>query len=311
MWSEGGEPQTQKYVARLKPTRPGVFPDYDIDLQFEVMRALGAATDVPVPEMLWQEHDPEVLGTSFFVMGHVEGRIPVDNPPYTVEGWVLELPEDEQHTLQTAGMDTMCQVHRIDWQAAVPFLVEGGRVPNGFDEQLAYYERYFDWALEGGPNPTATAALEWLYANRPSGSLSTGLSWGDSRISNMVFGPDLHPVAVLDWEMVSVGDPEMDLGWWLFLDRHFTEGLGAPMPAGFVGRDELVKRWEAGTGRTADNVDFWEVFAGFRFAVVMMRLVTLLKADGQMPPDSDFDRSNLVTWCLAPMIGAPDPRGAA
>ena len=47
-----------------KPTRPGVFSDYDIDLQFEVMRALAARTNVPVPEMLWQEHDPEVIGTS-------------------------------------------------------------------------------------------------------------------------------------------------------------------------------------------------------------------------------------------------------
>src|SRR4051794_8149498 len=78
----------RRYVARFKPTRKGVFPDYDIDLQHDVMAALARKTTVPVPEMLWQEHDTDVLGAEFFVMGHVPGRVPSDNPPYSTGGWI-------------------------------------------------------------------------------------------------------------------------------------------------------------------------------------------------------------------------------
>jgi aminoglycoside phosphotransferase (APT) family kinase protein len=123
----------------------------------------------------------------------------------------------------------------------------------------------------------------------------------------MIFGDDLHPAAVLDWEMVSLGDPEMGLGWWLFLDRHFTEGMSVSQPAGFLSRDETVDRWESALGRRAVNVDFYEMYAGFRFAVVMMSLTRLFIADGLMPADTDFDRNNTVTQCLAPMLGMAPP----
>jgi aminoglycoside phosphotransferase (APT) family kinase protein len=123
----------------------------------------------------------------------------------------------------------------------------------------------------------------------------------------MLFGDDLRPVAVLDWEMASLNDPEMDLGWWLFLDRHFTVGMDVGQPAGFLSRDETIAYWEHAVGRSADNVDFWEMYAGLRFAVVMMSLTRLFIADGLMPPDTDFDRNNTVTQCLAPMLGLPHP----
>jgi aminoglycoside phosphotransferase (APT) family kinase protein len=296
---------SRRFVARLKPTRPGVFPEYDIDLQHDVMAALAEKTTVPVPEMLWQEHDPAVLGTPFYVMSYVPGRVPSDNPPYTLEGWILEESEARRHTMQTSALDVMCRIHQLD-----PHDVLGDttkKLRQGLDDEFAYYESFFEWAARGRPQPVAEKAWDWLRANRPRGEQPLGLSWGDSRISNMLFGDDLHPVAVLDWEMVALGDPVMDLAWWLFLDRHFTEGMGVGQPAGFLSREETIARWEQGTGRTADNVDFYEVYSGFRFAVVMMSLTRLFIADGLMPADTDFDRNNTVTQCLAPMLGLPDP----
>ena len=59
------------------------------------------------------------------------------------------------------------------------------------------------------------------------------LSWGDARIGNMMFGDDLAVNGVLDWEMVGLGSPDIELGWWLFILRHHTEGIGAPLPPGF------------------------------------------------------------------------------
>jgi aminoglycoside phosphotransferase (APT) family kinase protein len=302
--ADGGSLE-RRYVARLKPTRQGVFPEYDIDLQHDLMSALGAKTTVPVPEMLWQEHDESVLGSPFFVMEHVPGRVPTDNPPYTTEGWIADAPEDHRRTLHTSALEVMCRVHVLDPVDALGQVTE--RMRRGLDEELAYYESFFESAARGRPQPVAEKAWEWVHANRPKGEQPLGISWGDSRISNMIFGADLRPAAVLDWEMASLGDPEMDLGWWLFLDRHFTEGVGVPQPAGFMSRAETIARWEEHVGRSANNVDFYEMYAGFRFAVVMMSLARMFVEDGLMPDDSDFDRNNTVTQCLAPMLGLPPP----
>jgi aminoglycoside phosphotransferase (APT) family kinase protein len=296
----------RRYVVRLKPTRPGVFPEYDIDLQHDLMAALAAKTTVPVPEMLWQEHDTSVLGSEFFVMGHVSGRVPSDNPPYTVEGWILEEPENRRRTMHTSALEVLCGIHQLD-----PADVLGdvaSRLRRGLDEELVYYESFFESAAQGRPQPVAEKAWEWLQANKPKGEQPLGLSWGDSRISNMIFGDDLQPAAVLDWEMASLGDPQMDLAWWLFLDRHFTEGMSMPQPAGFMSRGETIARWEQAVGRPADQIEFYEIYAGFRFAVVMMRIALMLVDDGLMPADTDFDRNNTVTQCLAPMLGM-EPTG--
>ena len=297
--------ERRRFVARLKPTRPGVFPEYDIDLQHDVMAALAAKTDVPVPEMLWQEPDASVLGTPFYVMSHVPGRVPSDNPPYTLEGWILDEPVERRHTMHTSALDVMCRIHRLDPHAVLGDTTN--KLRRGLDDDLAYYESFFDWAARGRPQPVAERAWEWLQDNRPRGQQPLGLSWGDSRISNMLFGDDLRPVAVLDWEMVALGDPVMDLGWWLFLDRHFTEGMGVEQPEGFLDRAATIARWEAELGRPATNVEFYEMYSGFRFAVVMMSLTRLFIADGLMPDDTDFDRNNTVTQCLAPMLGMPPP----
>jgi aminoglycoside phosphotransferase (APT) family kinase protein len=282
-----------------------VFPEYDIDLQHDVMNALGAKTDVPVPEMLWQEPDASVLGSPFFVMEHVPGRVPSDNPPYSIGGWIIDEPVARRHVLHTSALDVLCRIHRLD-----PFDALGdvaSRLRSGLDAELAYYESFFEMAARGRPQPVAERAWEWVLENRPKGEQPIGLSWGDSRISNMIFGADLRPAAVLDWEMVSLNDPVMDLGWWLFLDRHFTIGMGVEQPVGFLNREETISTWEAKVGRPAEHVDFYEMYSGFRFAVVMMSLTRLFIADGLMPADTDFDRNNTVTQCLAPMLGMDPP----
>ena len=296
-----GQAQERRYVTRLKPSRDGVFPTYDIELQYEIMQAL-ADTAVPVPMMLWREPDDAVLGSPFFVMAHVEGRVPSDNPCHTIEGWLHDAPPDAQRTVHRSALETMTVIHQLDWKEHVGFLE--GRVPYGLGEQLDHYEKFFAWAAGDRPQPVAERAWEWIQANKPKGWQPVGLSWGDSRISNMIFGDDYRPIAVLDWEMASLCDPEMDLGWWLFLDRHFSEGLGVPNLPGFLSREETVRIWEERTERPADNLEFYEVFAGFRFAVVMIRVVQLLIADGVLPPGHEMEHDNIPTQCLTRMLDA-------
>jgi aminoglycoside phosphotransferase (APT) family kinase protein len=304
-WKASGATQQRKFVARLEPDRPGVFPEYDVELQFEIMQTLHERTNIPVPIPLWQERNASVLGAPFFVMSHMIGRVPSDNPPYTLEGWILDEPPERQRTLYMSGLEQMAHIHNLDVEPLFGRLEPRLRV--GIDEEFAYYERYFEWAAEGTAQPVAEKAWEWLQANKPKGWLPKGISWGDSRISNMIFGDDLHPVAVLDWEMMSINDSEMDLGWWLFLDRHFSTGMGVENPPGFPKREETIARWEELTDQPADHLEFWEVYGGFRFAVVMIRVVHLMIEDGVMPPDTDYGRNNIVTQVLAEMLGLPHP----
>jgi aminoglycoside phosphotransferase (APT) family kinase protein len=79
-------------------------------------------------------------------------------------------------------------------------------------------------------------------------------------------------IGVFDWEMVSLGNSESDLGWWLFLQRFHTDGTGVPLPAGMLDRDEVTAEWERLRGRPATHVDFYERLGGFQFGLVMVRL---------------------------------------
>ncbi len=99
-WRENGVEHNEGLVARVQPSGPAVFPSYHLDVEFQVMKALGEHTPVPVPRAFWQDDDPSVLGAPFLVMGRVDGRIPADDPPFTATGWVLDLTPGEQATLE-------------------------------------------------------------------------------------------------------------------------------------------------------------------------------------------------------------------
>jgi aminoglycoside phosphotransferase (APT) family kinase protein len=313
-WSEGGRTTLEALVLRVKPTQHTVFLEADFEQQHLVLRTLGERTDVPVPTVKWYEADESYLGAPFFVMGKVEGRVPADNPPYTVQGWLLdESTPAERRTLVESGLAAMAAVHAVDWRGLgldVLSKPQYGRL--GFEQQLRYYERSFAWAEEeaGFPAPAVPrSALQWVQAHAPATDPEVTLCWGDARINNQLFGPDHQVVAVLDWEMVTLADPMMDLGWWLFLDRHFHEGMPAPRMDGFPTRAEMVRHYEQVSGRSARDLDFYEVFAGLRFAVVMMRIAALVAGFGLLDTDAAIDMvaNNAVTRVLADLLGVPAP----
>lgn len=306
-WTEGDVAHADGFVARVRPSGYQIFPEVDVALQYQVMKILGEQTDVPVPRMWWLEEDESVLGAPFYVMSKVDGRIPTDNPPYTMEGWVHDAAPEQQERLWWTGIDTMTRVHRLDWRAlGFDFLDRPELGRPGLDQQLAYYDEYFAWAARGKPQPIAEAALDWVKANRPIDEEPLGLCWGDSRISNQIFR-DFECVAVLDWEMVTLGNPEQDLAWWIFLDRHFSEALSVARLPGFPSYDATVARYEQLTGRPVRHLDYYQVFAGLRFAVIMMRVAQMCVDYDFLPVESDMETNNLVTHLLAKMLGLPAP----
>jgi aminoglycoside phosphotransferase (APT) family kinase protein len=311
-WRESGGSRSQAIVVRIQPTGYQVFPEYDLGLQFRTLELL-AATDVPVPRVRWlEEEDRSVVGAPFYVMDHVEGRVPTDRPPYHAGGWMTEIAPAERAAIWWGGIECMARIHRLD-PIATGFGFLDRRAPgeSHFRRQLAYYERYLAWGARGLPQPIVEAAIPWLRAHEPDDP-RTVLVWGDARIGNIIF-QGTRPAAVLDWEMVTLGSPEEDLAWAIFLDRHHSEGLGVPRLEGFPSFEETVERYQALSGHAVRDLQFWQVFAGFRFGVIMIRLAQQMAHYGVMPAEQarQFELDNMVTRLLAKLLELPPPGPAA
>jgi aminoglycoside phosphotransferase (APT) family kinase protein len=309
--NEDGE-WRRRLVARVEPTGPSVHPSYDLEREFRVMQALSAHGVVPVPTPLWIEVDPSVLGARFLVMERVDGRIPADDPPFTTGGWVVELDPVGQAALYGNGLEAMAAIHRTDWAALGIGVVDRPEYgPAGIEQQLRYWESTFEWAADGRDNPTIAAALAWVRDNRPPDRGLLALNWGDARVGNMIFSDDLSVAAVLDWEMVALANPELDLGWWLFITRYCTEGVGAPLPPGFLDRDATIERYHELTGHNVEHIDYYETFAAIRLAILYHRAGGLMLKAGLVPADSTMSVNNPITQLLAGMGDFPRPAGEA
>jgi aminoglycoside phosphotransferase (APT) family kinase protein len=287
-----------------------VFPSYDLHTEYRVVAALGCA-GLPVPEVLWHERERSVLGGEFIVMEQVDGRVPADDPPYTVEGWVVDLAPSDQALLYDNALQALARLHTLDWHAAgFDALDRDPAAAPGLDQQLAYWERTYTWAADGEPNPTVDGAFDWVREHRPLSDDRLVVCWGDARLGNILFADDLSVAALLDWEMATLGSPELDLGWWLFLIRNHTDGIGAPLPAGFPSREATVARYEELTGNTVEHLDFYEVFAALRLAIIMHRAGNLMISFGLLPPGAPMRLNNPITQLLAETLELPAPEGA-
>lgn len=306
-WRENGAERHEGLVARVQPSGPAVFPSYHLDVEFAVMKALGENTAVPVPKTYWQDDDPSVLGAPFLVMQRVDGRIPADDPPFTASGWVLELTDAQRAILNENALRVLATLHAVDHRGlGLDILDRRALGATPLDQQITYWENTFAWAAEGEANPTIEAAFDWIRANRPPDE-QVVFSWGDARIGNMLFADDLSVAGVLDWEMVGLGSPALDLAWWLFLLRHHTEGIGAPLPSGFPTAEQTVARYQELTGHEVRDLHFYEAFAGLRLSILMVRAAHMMIAAGLMPPEAPMAFSNPASQLLAKTLDLPAP----
>jgi aminoglycoside phosphotransferase (APT) family kinase protein len=307
-WRENGRERSESLVVRVQPTGFQVFPEYDLALQVRTLELL-AKTDVPVPRALWFEpEDRSVLGAPFYVMAKVAGRVPTDQPPYHSGGWMTETSPEERAAIWWGGIECLAKIHRLDWKGlGFGFLEQPELGDTGLSRQLEYYRRYLKWAARGEPQPTIEAALAWLEKHAPAGE-PTVLCWGDARIGNIIFD-GTRPAAVLDWEMVTLGSPEQDLAWAIFLDRHHSEGIETPRLPGFPSHEETVARYQEWTGHRVKHLHYYQVFAGFRFSVIMLRIAQQIVHYELMPPDAGrrFELDNTVTRLLAKDLDLPKP----
>jgi aminoglycoside phosphotransferase (APT) family kinase protein len=282
-WEENGQSFREACVGRLQPEieRP-VFPAYDLSLQYEVMDSVGRHSDIPVPELRGLETDKSLLGVQFYIMKHTAGRIPTDMPPYNMDGWMVhETSEPQRAAMWEAALDTMARFHRLDYRTlGFEKLHEDGKTP--LQQQLDYWWGYMDWAMEGQEHEIGKSALDWLTANQPANE-PTVLCWGDSRLGNIIFRESLDGVAaVLDWEMAVLGNPAQDLAWFNYMDSTFAEGLGMPRLAGLPSYEDTVTRWEQASGFSAGDYDYYLVFAGMRYGLILSRIMLATGQEGEV-----------------------------
>jgi aminoglycoside phosphotransferase (APT) family kinase protein len=275
-WGVDGSPTEHQLVLRMAPDPRDVpvFPSYDLHKQAEVMRIVGELTAAPVPRVLWHEADPSITGSEFFVMERHSGRVPPDNLPYPIDSWLLNEPTERQRQLELNMIDTIAAIHTVPIEG-LDFLEypEPGDTP--LRRHVAHTRAHYEWAAaQHRRSPMLDEAFDWLERNWPKDEGETVLSWGDSRIGNVLFD-EVQPVAVLDWEMVGLAPRQVDVVWMIYAHRVFQDiahMLELPGMADFHDRDRLVERYEAATGAQLGSLDWYFVYAAILWGVVFMRV---------------------------------------
>ncbi len=279
-WTDDDGSHSDSLVLRTAPGGHTVFPTYDLGLQFRVMELVAATGVVPIPPLRWNEPDPSWIGTPFLVMDRVDGLVPPDRLPYTMQGWLLDAAPEVQRRVQTAGLEVLAAVHSIDWRTAGLGVLDAREYgATGLDQQLGFYEHFLEWGRAGHPQPRLHQVAQWLRDHRPDPEPDPVLNWGDARIGNIIFR-GAEPAAVLDWEMATLGPPQVDLAWSLLLERFFTVELGVPRPPGFLDHDAAVAHYESVSHRTVGDLTWYTIWAAHRYAVVMMRICQAAALDG-------------------------------
>lgn len=283
---------------RVEPSGHTVFPSTAFDAQVQVMQALGAEGSVPVPAVLWFDKDTDVLGARFVVMERVEGQVPGDSPSYHADGWMPALDPPARRRVWESGLDTMAAIHRLDRKAVglgwIPAVTPAA--------QLDLDHEYRSFAAGDVAYPPVDLAFEILHSTMPPEDAAPALCWGDSRIGNMIFAADQSVAAVLDWEMVTAGDPVQDLAWYLLLDRHHWEGFGVPRLPGLPDRAETIARWEARSGRSAEHLEWYELLGAARYASIMTRVMVLLDRGGVLPGATEMAYDQTGSQLLSRML---------
>lgn len=289
----------QRLVARVAPTSSDVpvFSSYRLDHQFELMRLIEELTDVPVPRVRWIDDGGEVLGTPFFLMDRVDGDVPPDVMPYTFGGnWFADAAPERQRELQDATVEVLAKLHAIpDAAQRFSFLTEvdpPGDTP--LHRHFGWLKQWYEFAVPDiGRSALVERALAWLEEHIPTDIAASApvLTWGDSRVGNVLYR-DFRPVAVLDWEMATVGPRELDVSWIIFAHMVFQElaGLaGLPGLPEVLREDDVRATYERLTGATLGDLHWFYIYSAVIWCCVFMRTTARRVHFGEMEQPEDVE----------------------
>ncbi|THD72932.1 phosphotransferase family protein [Thalassobius vesicularis] len=256
-----------RYVLRKQPPGELLPSAHAIDREFRVINAL-AATDVPVPAAPHYCADREVIGTPFYLMERLDGRVFHDN---SLPGIA---PADRTAMFQSM-CDTLAKLHSVDLDAAG--LSDFGRHGDFYTRQIGRWTKQYEAGKTREIDEIPQLAA-WLDAHKPA-SDETTLVHGDFRLGNLIFHPTKPEVlGVLDWELSTLGHPLSDLGYNLMPWTNLAEeyhGLGDRDLAalGIPDAAAYTARYFATRGLPVDDSPFYTAFAYFRLAVIFEGIV--------------------------------------
>jgi aminoglycoside phosphotransferase (APT) family kinase protein len=259
-------------VLRRAPHGANVATAHDMRREFDVLSAL-APLYSKAPKALAYGADASVIGAPFFLMERARGAILRDRrPPPGVE-----LPPARMRTLSEALVDALAELHALD--VSTPPLASLGK-PDGYAaRQVAGWTDRWHRAKTEDVAPLDEAAA-WLASHVPPAG-KPALLHNDFKYDNLVLDPadPTRIVAVLDWEMATLGDPLLDLGTTLgyWIDPGDAPDLkalpfGATLAPGNLSRPEVAARWAARTGRDVSHVLFGYVYGLFKIAVIAQQI---------------------------------------
>jgi len=266
-----------------------------MDHQFDVIRLVGELTNVPVPQVRWLEPTGSVLGTQFFLMDYVSGVVPPDVMPYTFGGnWFADSPAESRRELQDNTVDVLAKLHAIPHaEDTFGFLADGDE-PNALRRNLDWLKAWYQFAVPDiGRSPLVEQALDWLEAHWPEDVAATApvLVWGDSRVGNVLY-ENYKPVAVLDWEMATLGPREMDAAWMVFAHMVFQELAGlAGMPGlpDFMREDDVKATYAEATGVELGDLNWFYIYSGVIWCCVFMRTSARRVRFGEIEKPDDVE----------------------
>jgi aminoglycoside phosphotransferase (APT) family kinase protein len=255
----------RKYVLRRKPPGPLLPSAHAVEREYRVITAL-AATDVPVPRSWCLCEDPSVIGTSFFVMDYVEGRV----------FWDPALPDMTPAARRSLWLEinrVIAALHGVDYRAIG--LESYGRPGNYIRRQIERWSEQYRRS-ETEPIEAMDRLIEWLPLNVPALE-ETSIVHGDFRIDNLIFHPsEPRVLAVLDWELSTLGHPLADFAYhlmaWRLSPGQFRGMHGVDLRAlGIPDEQEYVALYWQRTGRHGgiDNLDFYIAYNMFRLAAIL------------------------------------------
>jgi aminoglycoside phosphotransferase (APT) family kinase protein len=255
-----------KYVMRRKPPGKLLPSAHAVDREYRVISALHRA-GFPVPKPYLLCDDEEIAGTVFFIMAFMEGRI----------FWNLDLPgldRAERAAIYDHMNRTIADLHNFDWKALD--LQDFGRPGNYFARQISRWSKQY-LASETERIDAMNRLIEWLPANIPTDE-STSLVHGDYRLDNLILHPsEPRVLAVLDWELSTIGHPIGDFTYHLMAWQMPEIGVGSTglkgkdlRSLGIPSEEEYVRDYCERTGRDGiGNREFYSAYNFFRIAAIL------------------------------------------
>ena len=254
-------------VLRMPP--PGAPPDRDKGIlrEWRIIEALDG-TEVPHTAAVGVCPDASVLGRPFYLMGFVDGWSPMDlgGGPWP-EPFDTDVSARRELAYQLA--EGIGLLSKVDWKAKG--LNDLGR-PDGFHErQVDRWTGFFE-RIKGREIDGLDAATEWLRAHRPLDFIP-GLMHGDYQFANVMYqdGAPAKLAAIVDWEMGTVGDPKLDLGWMVqsWPEKDEPSAMSYVDMSGMPSRTEVVDHYAKVSGRQVDDLDYYLVLAKWKLAIVL------------------------------------------